>query len=212
MSFGSSTAHAGAQDRPAQARGGKLVRKDVDAALDAARLGDDAGFAVVYREFAPRLVRYARGLVGQDANDVSAEAWLQIAQGIRDFQGDGDAFGGWAARIVRNRAIDLMRYRARRPESAYEPDALPHTATGDEAADGALENVSTSEAIALIATLPPDQAEAVLLRVVVGLDAATAGAVVGKRAGTVRVAAHRGLKTLAQRLNDHAQRHPKYGV
>src|SRR5579875_1137769 len=70
----------------------------------------------------------------------------------------------------------------------------------DDTAGGALEAVATRAAIALIATLPPDQAEAVLLRAVLGLDAATAGTVLGKRPGAVRTAAHRGLRTLARRL------------
>ena len=60
-------------------------------------------------------------------------------------------------------------------------------------------------AVALIATLPPDQAEAVLLRAVVGLDAAAAGAVLGKRPGAVRTAASRGLRTLARRLGQPAE-------
>jgi RNA polymerase sigma-70 factor, ECF subfamily len=56
--------------------------------------------------------------------------------------------------------------------------------------------------------LPPDQAEAVLLRAVLGLDARTAGQVLGKRAGAVRTAAHRGLTTLARRLEEAGQQHP----
>jgi RNA polymerase sigma-70 factor (ECF subfamily) len=44
------------------------------------------------------------------------------------------------------------------------------------------------------------EAEAVLLRAVLGLDAQTAGQVLGKRAGAVRTAAHRGLRTLARQL------------
>ena len=52
----------------------------------------------------------------------------------------------------------------------------------------------------LIGTLPPDQAEAVLLRAVLGLDAATAGQVLGKRPGAVRTAASRGLRTLHGKL------------
>jgi RNA polymerase sigma-70 factor (ECF subfamily) len=58
--------------------------------------------------------------------------------------------------------------------------------------------------------LPPDQAEAVLLRVVVGLDAESAGKVLGKRAGAVRTAAYRGLRTLASRL-EQAGDHPRPG-
>jgi RNA polymerase sigma-70 factor (ECF subfamily) len=43
------------------------------------------------------------------------------------------------------------------------------------------------------------------LRAVVGLDARAAGAVLGKRAGAVRVAAHRGLKKLAQQARYHPE-------
>lgn len=41
----------------------------------------------------------------------------------------------------------------------------------------------------------------VLLRAVVGLDAKSAAQVAGKRAGAIRTAAYRGLKTLANRLD-----------
>jgi len=64
----------------------------------------------------------------------------------------------------------------------------------------ALGLVSTAEALQLIASLPPDQAEAVLLRAVVGLDAKTAGRVLGKRPGAVRTAAYRGLKALQKKV------------
>jgi RNA polymerase sigma-70 factor (ECF subfamily) len=64
----------------------------------------------------------------------------------------------------------------------------------------ALEYISTETALALIATLPGDQAEIVVLRVVVGLDASAVGQIVGKSPGAVRVAAHRGLRTLRERV------------
>ncbi|GAB3842628.1 hypothetical protein GCM10029963_16000 [Micromonospora andamanensis] len=53
----------------------------------------------------------------------------------------------------------------------------------------------------MIASLPPREAEAVLLRAVIGLDAETAGRVLGRRAGAVRTAAHRGLRRLALLLD-----------
>ena len=64
--------------------------------------------------------------------------------------------------------------------------------------DQALESLSTEHALELVRALPRDQAEAVLLRVVVGLDGPAAARVLGKRPGAVRTAAHRGLKRLAQ--------------
>ncbi|WP_276205808.1 sigma factor-like helix-turn-helix DNA-binding protein, partial [Streptomyces torulosus] len=51
--------------------------------------------------------------------------------------------------------------------------------------DQALESLSTVQALALVARLPRDQAEAVLLRVVVGLDGPAAARVLGKRPGAV---------------------------
>ena len=53
---------------------------------------------------------------------------------------------------------------------------------------------------AAIATLPTDQAEAVLLRVVGDLPAATVAEMMGKSAANVRVLQHRGLRRLAREL------------
>jgi len=172
----------------------------LEASLIAARAGNPIAFEAVYRALAPRLARYARGLVGQDAEDVAAEAWLQIVRDLSRFDGDWDAFRGWAARILRNRAIDHLRAQSRRPAGAQALEAVLDLPGPDNTEVAAEEALSTTGAIELIASLPPDQAEAVLLRAVVGLDAKSAGAVLGKRPGAVRVAAHRGLKTLATRL------------
>jgi RNA polymerase sigma-70 factor (ECF subfamily) len=51
-----------------------------------------------------------------------------------------------------------------------------------------------------MATLPADQAEAIVLRVVAGLAVDRVAEIMGKRPGAVRVLTHRGLRRLAQRL------------
>jgi hypothetical protein len=70
---------------------------------------------------------------------------------------------------------------------------LPDAADSDDTQAQAVDAVSTDAAMALIAALPRDQPEAVLLRVVVGLYAAAAGRVLGKRPGAVRTAADCGV-------------------
>jgi RNA polymerase sigma-70 factor, ECF subfamily len=177
---------------------------DLEAALRQAMGGDAAGFVVLYRELQPRLFRYAWALVGQDADDVTGEAWLQIARDLPSFFGDLDGFRGWTASITRHRALDLIKTRNRRQAEPRGLQVLPEladlTAAGDTA-EAALAALSTAQAVEIIASLPRDQAEAVLLRAVVGLSAEAAGAVLNKRAGAVRVAAHRGLKTLARQID-----------
>jgi RNA polymerase sigma-70 factor, ECF subfamily len=171
-------------------------------AVRRAQGGDPEAFRLLYRDIQPRLLRYLHALAGQDAEDIAAETWLHITRDLASFTGTYDAFRGWTATIARHRALDHLRHRSRRPPwvpvPAHDLAGLP--GTGDTAQD-ALDNLATSAAITLIATLPPDQAEAVLLRAVLGLDAQSAAAVLGKRPGAVRTAAHRGLRTLARQLH-----------
>jgi RNA polymerase sigma-70 factor (ECF subfamily) len=197
------------EEHNAPATGGVTAGLSVDlaAALGAAQGGEEAGFVALYRDAQPRLLRYATVLVGRDsAEDVTAEAWLQISRDLHRFSGDVDRFRGWAATIVHHRAMDLCRANARHPPVAPAPDG-----DGDEPAGArdtaacALDALSTDTALGVIAALPREQAQAVLLRAVVGLDARAAGAVLGKRAGAVRVAAHRGLKKLAQQARYHPE-------
>jgi RNA polymerase sigma-70 factor (ECF subfamily) len=174
----------------------------LEPALRAARDGDESGFSVLYRHLQPRLLRYATTLVGAEAEDVTAETWLQVARGIRGFVGDLDGFRGWVSTICRNRAIDAARRRGRRPGDAVDTAVLADLPDAQDTPDAALGAMSTRWAIEQIMALPPTEAEAVLLRAVIGLDAPTAARVLGKRPGTVRVAAHRGLRRLARTLED----------
>jgi RNA polymerase sigma-70 factor (ECF subfamily) len=173
--------------------------------LAAARSGDQHAFAQLYRDTHPRLLRYAASLVGQDAEDVTAEAWLQIARDLSRFTGDVMGFRGWTATIVRNRAFDHLRAVQRRPSTPLEEFFLDRPSDLDTAAMAA-ESLTTASALRLIATLPADQAEAVLLRTIIGLDAPTAATILGKRPGAVRVAAHRGLKALGRLLDEARSR------
>jgi len=170
-------------------------------AVGRAQGGDPEAFRALYRHTQPRLLRYLHTLVGDDAEDIASETWLQVTRDLATFTGEVDGFRGWVATIARHRALDHLRRHARRPPAVPVPaeDLAAYPSAGDTA-DAALETLSTEAALALIGTLPADQAEAVLLRAVLGLDAATAAKVLGKRPGAVRTAAYRGLHTLAAHL------------
>ncbi|OJF13790.1 RNA polymerase sigma factor [Couchioplanes caeruleus] len=169
---------------------------ELTAAVKAACAGDEAGFTALWRSLQPAVLRYLRVVAGDAAEDVASETWLQAARDLHRFTGDGAAFRGWLFRIARHRGIDERRRAGRRREDPAEFGADDAGRTGDAAAQ-ALEHSGTEWAIGLIAGLPPDQAEAVMLRVVAGLDVATTARVLGKRAGAVRVATLRGLRKLA---------------
>ncbi|WEH43672.1 RNA polymerase sigma factor [Streptomyces sp. AM 2-1-1] len=174
---------------------------ELTAAVLAAQGGSEEAFRVVYRAVQPRLLGYIRTMVGDaDGEDVASEAWFQIARDLGRFSGDADRFRGWAATIARNRALDHLRMRSRRPAIGGDETELTGRPAHADTAGEAIEAMDTDRAMALIARLPQDQAEAVVLRVVVGLDAKSAARTLGKRPGAVRTAAHRGLKRLAEML------------
>jgi RNA polymerase sigma-70 factor (ECF subfamily) len=176
------------------------VTTDLTTAVQAAQEGDEAAFRQLYRALQPALLRYLTVLVGTDAEDVASESWLQIARDLDTFsRGDVRA---WAAKIARNRALDHLRRQRRRPAVPVPMHSLSDLPGGDDTAERADEGMTTGRALALIAALPQPEAEAVLLRVVVGLDAGSAARVLGKRAGAVRTAAHRGLRRLERLLTE----------
>ncbi|WP_112471158.1 RNA polymerase sigma factor [Streptomyces triticisoli] len=185
----------GGEPRRTQAYDGEL-----GTAVARAQEGDEEAFAVAYRIVQPGLLGYLRGLVGNDAEDVASDAWLEIARDLGRFRGDGAGFRGWTATIARHRALDHLRRQRVRPRGTSLEQNVLDLPGPYSTHDQALESITTEQALALLRGLPRDQAEAVLLRVVVGLDGPTAARVLGKRPGAVRTAAHRGLKRLARQL------------
>lgn len=178
---------------------------DLDPALDAARRGEEWGVARLWSELNPPLERYLRALVGQAAQDVASETWLQAARDLPGFRGDAAGVRVWLFRMARNRAVDELRRVGRRREELVAEPLDAGGATAPDAAELAEERLGTARALALVAALPQDQAEAVLLRVVAGLDAKQCGQILDKRAGAVRVAAMRGLRNLAAAIEPEAE-------
>jgi RNA polymerase sigma-70 factor (ECF subfamily) len=179
---------------------------DLTSAVFGAQQGLDTAFSHAYRLVQPGLLRYLTVLVAGDAEDVASETWLQVCRDLHTFTGDGDGFRGWVTTIARHRALDHLRARGRRPADPATPETLHGLVASDDTAHQAEESLSTAAALGMIRSLPQDQAEAVLLRAVVGLDAKSAGRVLAKRPGAVRTAAHRGLRTLERQLQDGQRR------
>jgi RNA polymerase sigma-70 factor, ECF subfamily len=176
---------------------GAVIGHGFAGVLAAAQEGSEAAFARLWRDGNPALLRYLRVMAPGAAEDVAAETWLQVVRGLAGFRGDEQGWRAWLFTTARRRAIDEARRRSRRAEKAIEetlPDWLP---TAPDTADLALERIGTRSALSLVARLPPHQAEVILLRVVAGLDTETVARLVGCSPGAVRVAAHRGLRTMA---------------
>jgi RNA polymerase sigma-70 factor, ECF subfamily len=178
-----------------------VIGEEFASVLARAQQGDEAAFTRLWLDVNPALVRYLRVVSGEVDEDVAAETWVSVVRGLARFRGDEMAWRGWVFTTARRRAVDEGRKRAKlRSVLVSEPAGLSDLigrATPDSA-EVALESLDTEAALALVASLAPLQAEVIMLRVIGGLDVESVARLVGRRPGAVRVAAHRGLKRLAQ--------------
>ena len=170
-----------------------------ESALAAAQAGHPSGLAALWRAHHRALLAYLRACEGSAAEDIASETWLSVARSLPSFEGDEPAFRGWLFTIARRRLADHRRTMGRRPELATSGAGLDRPSADDPAAS-VVADESTAGAVATIAALPGDQADALLLRVVADLDVATVARLLGKTPGAVRVLCHRGLRRLAEQL------------
>lgn len=168
--------------------------------LAAARAGEDWAVTLIYRDLHPALARYLRAQEPRMAEDLESETWLAVAQRLHAFEGDEAGLRAWAFSIARRRLADHRRTAARRRTDPAPVHLLDQVElVGPESL--VLDGLAGDEAAAFVVrSLPADQADVVLLRVIAGLDVAEVAEILGKKPGTVRVLQHRALRALKQKL------------
>lgn len=172
-----------------------------DEVVSAAVAGDQRAIGVLFEVLHPRLSRYLGLMVGRDAEDVASDTWIEVMRSLPRFVGGADTIGAWVVGIGRNRALTHFRRAQSRPRVVADTGVFADVLAADSDTYGSVEEaMGTADALARIASLPREQAEAVFLRSVVGLDAISTADVLGKRPGAVRTACHRGLKKLETQL------------
>jgi RNA polymerase sigma-70 factor (ECF subfamily) len=151
--------------------------------LRAAAAGDEGAFERLWHDRQPRLLRYFGVIAPGTAEDLASETWLAVIGAIGRFQGNEPAFRALVFTIARNKVLDWHRRATRRGTEELPANGLIEQAAPDDPAADALEGFSARAALAEVATLPADQAKAIVLRVVVGLAVDRVADIMGKRPG-----------------------------
>jgi RNA polymerase sigma-70 factor (ECF subfamily) len=176
------------------------------AVLAAAGDGEHWALTELFRAYQRPLLRYLRSQEPSMADDLAGEVWLSVARGINRFAGDESGFRGWLFTIGRYRLIEHRRKAARRKTEPVSHDRLDgeiEHGLGRDPATLVLDQISAQQAIdALIAGLSPDQAEAVVLRVLGGFEVSEVAEIMHRTSGSVRVLCHRALRRMADRYGE----------
>lgn len=180
------------------------IGSDFHAVLAAARDGAEWALARLYTDLQPNVLRYLMVHEPAAAEDLASEVWIGVARGLGRFSGGEDAFRAWVFTIARRRVADLHRKMARQPVVPVPPRELASLGTVGNVEDDAIATLP-DDVMSRLATLSPDQAEVLLLRVVADLSVSETANILGKRPGAVRILQHRALRRLAQESFDGSE-------
>lgn len=83
-----------------------------DELVERCKLGDTAGYEMLYRQYAKAMYNTSLRVVNNtaDAEDVLQEAFLDAFRSLNDFHYHS-TFGAWLKRIVINKSINVLRKR-----------------------------------------------------------------------------------------------------
>jgi RNA polymerase sigma-70 factor (ECF subfamily) len=154
--------------------------------------------AELYRAYAGPLLAYLITQVRrrEDAEDLLGEVFMSAMRDVRRFEGNMSGFRAWLYRIASNRAVDLARRHARRPE---DPLAAAAERPGDaDPAIDALGRVDRERLWRAVMALPEAQRRVVAMRLAGGLSAPEIAEALGKPVGAVKALQHRALVNLTK--------------
>jgi RNA polymerase sigma-70 factor, ECF subfamily len=162
--------------------------------------GQPAAIETLLRQIRPMVVRYCRARLGRisghyhAADDVAQEVCIALLSALPRYQDMGRPFASFVFGIASHKVADAMRSAARLAVPTEDLPDGPDPQPGPE--ETAVAYLEAEHARALLAKLPVNQRELLVLRVLTGLSAEETGHALGMSAGAVRVAQHRALARL----------------
>jgi RNA polymerase sigma-70 factor (ECF subfamily) len=164
--------------------------------------GDERALAALCERHAPRVQRIALHILRdpEDARDAAQESLVKLVRRIGQFRGQSQ-FSTWLHRLVVNTCKDVAqeRWAAQRRTEPLQED-LRAAYDGDPAGELAASE-SRRELGRCLAELPRAQATVVALKDGFDVSFAEISAATGLPVGTAKCYAHRGRKTLEEKLS-----------
>ncbi len=181
-----------------------MATATVQASALASRLAQDvdAAFPDLVLAFQDRLYSGIRTYVGAaEAEDVTQETFIRVHKALHSYEAsriEALALSGWIWTIALNLCRNWFRTRSRRPKSVQLSFDRADTASVESEA---LDTAMLDEWRERLASLPPPQRDAVVLRHVVGLSYREIAAATDRPEGTTKTDVSRGLAALRRVLS-----------
>ena len=172
-----------------------------DSVITAARAGAEWAWTELYDDLSPLVLGYLRGRGAAEPEDLTGEVFLHMVRDVQSFEGDERAFRSWTLSIAHHRLLDDIRYRRRRPAEPAGEEVDRGIAQDGNVETEALSSLGSQKVLRIIRTLPPDQRDVLLLRMLADLTIEEIARILDKRVGAVKALQRRGLTNLRKRIS-----------
>jgi len=181
-----------------------MLNEDEARLINRARQGDQEATAVLYQQHVQAIFRYIHFRVpeGAAAEDLTAEVFLRMVEGLPAFKVNGAPFEAWLYRIAAARVADYYRQQIRRPEESLS-EMEPARVVSPE---GELQTEEEEAAVrAALCELSDEYQDILLLRFVERKSHAEVAMLLGKSVTAIKSAQHRALTRLAELMGSNGK-------
>jgi RNA polymerase sigma-70 factor (ECF subfamily) len=165
--------------------------------------GDEESAGELFDLYHTRVYRYAASKLRDQgtAEDVASETFARVLRDLGRFKWRGAGFEAWIFRIASNLVTDHQR-KSNREAPQAEVSEFADTAELRTPEWAVIEGETTEKLNGMLAVLPDDQREVLVLRFAGGLETDEIGAVMGRKPNAVRQLQFRALEQLRGRMRD----------
>ena len=172
---------------------------NIDSWVRRAQSGDASAIEVLYQQHVEPIYRYIFYRVSSqhDAEDLTAEVFVRMVEGLPNYRFTGAPFEAWLYRIASARVIDFHRRQRRRPESDLS-ESLADSSTHPEDQIQRTQEIEMLRGV--LRQLSDDEQTLLILRFVEHRSHNDAAEIMGKTPTAVKAMQHRALIRLATLL------------
>ncbi len=179
--------------------------QEIELYISRAVAGEAAAFSELYRLYADNIYRYLffRVRLDSDAQDLTAQVFLNAWQAIRRYRQQEVPFLVWLYAIARNLLINFNRQQRRHPQTALTDGLAGRLSSHEETNNPqsiAQRRAANEELVAAFERLNDEQQQVIFYRFVENWSHADLARLMGKSEGAVRAMQFRALETLRRLL------------
>lgn len=167
--------------------------------IDKARAGDQASLSALIAKYWNAVFRLACRRTGcsEDAQEIAQDTFLKALRALPGYRHTGASFNTYLSKIALNVIIDYWRKKGRSPQLTTIADYGEPLADPAQLPEERTLTRERQETIArLVAMLPPEQRQAIELRIFASLSVQESARLMGKSEPALKMLQQRALKNL----------------